>query len=124
MTHRSYLAAIFATTVVSWASGAIVLYRMDPFTSTALAVPFLFGALFLGITTTFALFGFYSRVWLLHGEIFYHHITVSLRQGALLALALSSMLLLQIFRVLTWWDAVLIIIAILLIESYFFSTDY
>jgi hypothetical protein len=123
LTHKNYLSGIALVAALGWAALIIVFYRLDPFTSTALALPFFFLALFLALTGTTALAGFYGRVWLRSGEIYYDHLTISLRQGVLLASAVCFGLGFQILRVLTWWDAVLIVAAVSLIEIYFSSRD-
>lgn len=46
---------------------------------------------------------------------------VSVRQGILLALGVSILLILQSFRILTWWDSLLAVGAVFLIELYFLT---
>ncbi len=123
MTHKSYLSGIALVALLGWTALIVVLYRLDPYTSTALALPFFFFALFLALTGTLSLLGFYTRVWSRANEIYYEHISVSLRQGALAALAVAGALVFQILRVLTWWDGILIVAAALLVEIYFSSRD-
>jgi hypothetical protein len=48
-------------------------------------------------------------------------LNVSVRQGILLALGISILLILQSFRILTWWDSLLAIGAVFLIELYFLT---
>jgi hypothetical protein len=48
-------------------------------------------------------------------------LNVSLRQGFLLGLGASILLVLQAFRVLTWWDGLLALGAVLMVELYFLS---
>ena len=100
-----------------------MIYRLDPFSSTALAIPFLFASLFLGLTATLTLAGFYGRVWFRRGEIYLQHISISLRQAMLLTIAVEIALAFQILRILTWWDGVLIATAVGLVEIYFSSKD-
>lgn len=49
------------------------------------------------------------------------HMGVSLRQGILLAIIVVVILILQSFRVLTWWDGLLAVGAVLMIELYFLA---
>ena len=46
---------------------------------------------------------------------------VSFRQGALIAIAVCALLILQSFRLLVWWDGGIIVAGILLIELWFLS---
>ncbi|MCK5471993.1 hypothetical protein KAI54_02290 [Candidatus Gracilibacteria bacterium] len=51
------------------------------------------------------------------------HISISLRQAILFTVAIEVALAFQIFRILTWWDGVLIAVAVSLVEIYFSSRD-
>jgi hypothetical protein len=123
LTFSRYLGWVTVVAVLGWAALGITLWRLDPYSSTALALPFFFGAAFLALTGTLTLLGFYSRVWFRTGEVFYEHLSISLRQGILLSLGTLFAILLQILRVLTWWDSVLIVAAIALVEVYFSARD-
>lgn len=118
-----YLAGLALLAIFGWATFAIALMRLDPYTSTTLALPFFFGGLFFGLIGTLAVLGFYARLWLRFGEVYTAHIGISLRQSILVATAVSLALVLQILRILTWWDAVLIALAVFLVELYFASRD-
>lgn len=48
-------------------------------------------------------------------------VLLCLRQGALLSLMLVILLVLQSFRVLVWWDGLLAMGAVLMVELYFLS---
>lgn len=100
-----------------------MIFRLNPFTSTALAVPFFLSSLFLALVGTLTLLGFYFRVWFRRGEIYLQHISVSLRQGIFLTIAIEIALVFQILRILTWWDGILIATAVGLVEIYFSSRD-
>ena len=123
MPHSRYLSGIAFTAVLSWITFVIVILRLDPFTSTALALPFFSISLFLALTSTLTLLGFYTRVWFRSGEIYYQHISIALRQSALISLAVCIALVFSILRILTWWDGFLIVAAIGLFEVYFSSRD-
>jgi len=57
----------------------------------------------------------------MRGELVGENIILSLRQGILLALLATSLLVLQGLRMLLWWDGLLIVAGIFLIELYFLS---
>ncbi len=46
---------------------------------------------------------------------------ISIRQGFFLALGITILLVLQTFRILTWWDGLLALGAIFMLELYFLS---
>lgn len=123
MSSKNYLSVIALTAFIGWITLAIVVFRLDPFTSTTLALPFFFLALFFALSTTLALTGFYSRVWFRTNEIYQAHIPISLRQGILISIAVCVTMVFQIHRMLTWWDGILIVAAVSLVELYFSSQD-
>lgn len=123
MNSKNYLLGLSLLTVLGWVALLIVIFRLNPFTSTALAVPFFLSSLFLALVGTLTLLGFYFRVWFRRGEIYLQHISVSLRQGIFLTIAIEIALVFQILRILTWWDGILIATAVGLVEIYFSSRD-
>jgi len=48
---------------------------------------------------------------------------LSLRQGMLLSLLACGLLFLQSFRILVWWDGLLLLAGIFLIELYFLNKN-
>jgi len=123
LNSKNYLLGLSLLTVLGWVALLIVIFRLNPFTSTALAVPFFLSSLFLALVGTLTLLGFYFRVWFRRGEIYLQHISVSLRQGIFLTIAIEIALVFQILRILTWWDGILIATAVGLVEIYFSSRD-
>ena len=123
MTSKKYLFGLAVLAVLGWIAVAVVVWRLDPFTSTAFAVPFFLAALFFALVGTLALGGFYFRVWFRHGEIYLQHISIALRQAIFLTVAVEIALVFQILRILTWWDGILIAAAVGLAEIYFSSRD-
>ena len=118
-----YLGLLGVLALIGWTALSITLTRLDPFGSTALALPFFFGSIFFAVVGTLALVGFYLRVWFGSGAIYSAHISIALRQAILVACALCFALLFQILKILTWWDGTLIVTALLLIEIYFSAQD-
>ena len=119
MTHQRYLSIIGFAALLSWLGWFVVLFKLTPFESTGMALGFFFLTLFLALACTFAVFGFYIRLWLNRNEVYYHHINISLRQGVLLSLLTLGALALQLAGVLTWWTGLLLITSVILIELYF-----
>lgn len=121
MTYSAYIAVIFLATVVSWTSFVLVFIRMNPYITTATALITFMITLFLALTGTFTLIGFYVRLWWLKNSLYYHSINTAFRQGALLSLMVCAMLGLQAFRALNWWDGLIVIIIVTIIEFSFLS---
>jgi hypothetical protein len=121
MTYNRYLTIISLAGLLAWMAVIVVVNKLNPYESPFLALPFFFLALFFALTCTFAVLGFYFRVWLYKNEVFYSHINVSLRQGFLLALIPCGALGFKLLEVLTWWTGLLFVLAITLLELYFSS---
>lgn len=119
MTHQRYLSIIGLAALMSWTGWFVVIYKLNPLESTGMALGFFFLTLFLALSCTFSIFGFYVRLWLNRNEVYYHHINISLRQGVLLSLLTLGALALQLAGVLTWWTGILLITSVMLIELYF-----
>ena len=119
MTHNKYLAFVSAAGLVSWIAWFIVLTKLDPFESTALALVLFFVSLFFAMACTFTVLGFYFRLWLNKNEIYSNHITISFRQGIELTVIACGCVLFLILGVLNWWSGFLLILAVSLVELYF-----
>ncbi|MBU1992719.1 MAG: hypothetical protein ABH856_02550 [Patescibacteria group bacterium] len=119
MTHRNYLTTISIAGLLSWAAFVVVLNKLNPYESPLLALPFFFVSLFLALACTFAVLGFYFRVWLYKNEVFYSHINVALRQGVLLGFIACGTLGFKLLGVLTWWTGLLFVMAVTMLELYF-----
>jgi len=120
--HNRYLAYIGFAGFVSWVAVFVVMAKLSPDESRALALLLFFISLFFALTATFTIIGYYFRLWLQRNEIFYNHLNVSLRQGILLSIIAVGCLSLQILRVLNWWLGLLLIAAVTLLEFYFSSS--
>lgn len=123
MSHKNYLLIILGTSLMAWGGFVTVILKFDPFRNTSVALAFFYLSLFIALSGTFTLIGYFFRIWLYRNEIFYIHLNMSLRQGVLLALIAISCFILLMLKVLTWWSGGLLIAAALLIELYFASKE-
>lgn len=123
MSRSFYLFGILITAIFGWASWGVVINKLSPYLSPAPALFFFYASLFIALTATFALFGFYLRVWLNKHEVYSQHINIALRQGGLLAIIMCVGLGFQRLRVLTWWDGLLLVLVMVLVEFYFMAKE-
>ena len=121
--YSVYLLSILVSAVIGWVGWLLVWFRMDPFGSTTLAITLFFLSLFIALSSTLALVGYYLRLYVRRNEIFYEHIIISLRQGMLLSFFICGSLGFQKFKVLNWWNALLFLVTIFLVEAYFLSKE-
>lgn len=115
--------------VFGWSTWWLVLNRLSPCEilvdqvcspgiQTGSLVAF-FIALFIALSATFALAIFFLHRFFSGNEIFYAFLVVALRQGILLSLGICLLLLLKALQVFFWWDGLIIILVMGLIELLF-----
>ncbi len=121
MSHTTYISAILVAGIMSLIGWFLVLFRLDPFASTNIALGLFFVSLFFTLVSFFTVIGYYLRVFFNRNEIYYSHILISLREGILFAFFVCIALGFQVMRVLTWWNLILLFIAIFLLEAYFIA---
>ena len=121
MLKHPYFLSIVIATALAWVSWGLVLSKMSPFTSGILALAFFYASLLIGLTGTFALLLFALRRGMWKTEETLMSLGAPLREGFLLALMIETALVFQRLRVLTWWDALLLLIIALLLEFYFLA---
>jgi len=121
--YKQYLWTIGLTAAISWAAWWIVVSNLDPYASTSLALGLFFISLFFSLIGTFSLIGFGLRAWIGEEDIYYHHLTVSLRQGFLLSLCTLLCIGFLIIGVLKWWNGLLVVTIAVLLEFYLTSRN-
>jgi hypothetical protein len=123
MIYNPYLLGIILATLFSWATWVVVLLKLSPFTLPQMALSAFFASLFIALTGTFALFIYYLHLWRSAQASKISDLNTALRQGFLLSAMINIGLVFQRQRVLTWWDGLLLLFIVLLIEYYFMSRD-
>jgi hypothetical protein len=102
----------------------IFVVRLVDYDSSGLAGKMLFfGSLFFALSGFFNLLLLWLRKNQVDAENAFSSVGLSFRQGILLALFAVGLLILQSFRILIWWDGLLLLAGIFLIELYFVSRD-
>lgn len=118
MRFISLLAVIGTVMLVLYTSPYL---DQNPDDKVMINVILLNASLFLSLTGIFTLFLFYLRRKASGNELLGAHLGVSFRQGLLLSISVIALLVLQSFRILTWWDGLLAIGAIMMVELYFLA---
>jgi len=121
--HLYYLIGIIVATVLGWASFFVVINNLSPFISGYLALSLFYSSLFIAVTGTLAILNYYLRMALNKNKNYYQNLNIALRQGSLFSVMIVASLIFQRLRVLTWWDAMLMLIIIFLVEYYFMARD-
>ncbi len=131
MKHRDLLfipqlrivAVILMITILSWIALLLVIFKLDPYSSTKLALGFFFTSALLALSGTFSILLFLIKRWRSEDRIYVKSVMISLRQGFLLALCTCLCLGLLILGLLRIWNGFLLAILIILIEFYFSRQD-
>ena len=118
MLARIYFWFIGLASIVGWIVVAALILKTDPNTLDIKGFILFFSSLFIALLGFFTFLGYFIRLRIVK-HILHSHLIESIRQGILLSLAAVGLLLLQTARVLTWWDGILLVSAILLLEFYF-----
>lgn len=121
MTLKKYLLAIAISTVLCFVAFILVAIYIDPFNTGFVGFLSFYASLFFSVVGAFTLIGFYGRIWSSGNEVVYAHVAPSFRQAIFLAIIIIGSLILQSFRLLTWWDAILFVLSIVLLEFFFMS---
>ena len=116
---KAYLFGIFMATVLSWAAFVLIIFNVNPYSTSRWILFLFFLCLFLALVGTITLIGFYLRFWFSKKEIGFAHIGPSIRQAILLSLCVITLLALQILRLVNIWTGILLVLAILSLEFFF-----
>lgn len=119
MTLKSYLWGMRISTVIALGLWLFVALTVNPDDPSILTKLFFYVSLFLFLSGFFilSLTGIRRKI---SGDGFVY-LGMSFRQGILLSLLVIVLLVLQSFRVLLWWDGLLVVAGVFLIELYFLS---
>jgi hypothetical protein len=121
MTIRGYLWGMRFCTLAALVALGLVVFFVNPVADGLLGQMMFFVSLFFFTTGIATLFLFWLRRTFSRASDLEVGISISFRQGALIALAVCALFLLQGFRLLVWWDGGIVVVGVLLIELWFLS---
>ncbi len=120
---------LFFSAVLGWTTWILVINKLSPCEvmvtqvcqsglEWGVLIAF-FISLFIALSATFALMIFFLKRFLHGNEIVYSFLVTALRQGILISLGICLLLLLKSLQVFFWWDGLIIILVMVLIELAF-----
>src|SRR5687768_4702507 len=122
MTLRQYLLLMGVGTALAWSAVGLIIGTVDPTDTQPVVFGVFYASLWLALTGTLSIIGFVLRVALLKKQLVVsRHVAVSFRQAVLLSLLVVVSLFLQSRSLLTWWNALLIVAALTVLEFFFIS---
>ena len=116
------LIIVLATTAICWAGWLLVLFKIDPANSGNFGLALFYGSLFFALFGAFFLCSFLFRKIFNHVAIEQMLVGTSFRQSFFFALIIIGVLFLQSLDFLTWWNLLILIIAIAGLEFVFLTS--
>jgi len=121
MTLKQLLISVFVATAVCWLGWALVLLQIDP-TANGIGGLFIFYlCLFFALCGTFFLISFGIRKIFNRSDLEYRIVATSFRQSFFFALLINGVLFLQSKNLLTWWNIILLVLGLSILEFFFLS---
>jgi hypothetical protein len=123
MTLRAYIWGMRIITLFSLLVLGVVILYINPEGSGMIGICMFYLVAFFVLSGMFNLFLLFVRRKILGDELATKNIQLSFRQGILLSIMTLIILILQSYQMLIWWDALLVVAGIFLIELYFLSRE-
>lgn len=116
-----YLLVLIGGTLLSWGAWYTVLISVNPLETGVLGFFLFYGSLTCALTGTFSLLGFFIRLALLREELLFQKVAVSFRQALFFSLLIDGVLLLQSYRLFTWYNLTFLILGLTVAELFLIS---
>ena len=123
MTVRLYLSGSVAVAVISSIIWLLIIMQLDPAQAGVIGLLLLFLSLFLAVGSITNVVGYGLRRLLVPRQFPSYRVRTSLRQGVVLGLFTSVLLLLQLLRFYHWWLTLILIVLFVSIEFIFLTYD-
>ena len=121
MTLRQYLILMTFCTVVSWAVWGTVVSLVDPDTGGIIGVLFFYTSLGLALVGTNSIIGLLIRSRLNRTELISRLAAISFRQALWFSFVIILAMILQSYRMLTWWIMAIVVLVLVITEFFFLS---
>lgn len=121
MRLKSYIWGIALASLVSLGAFYLVAENVDPAKSGIAGKALFYLILFFFLSAFFNLLLLGARRSFIGSEMALSGLGLSLRQGILLAVLAVALLILQSYRALFWWDGLIVLAGVFLMELYFLS---
>lgn len=121
MLLKHYLIWMLIGTLISWVALGLVLTYINPEIASQTGLVLFYGSVFLSLSGTITLLGFLWRRLRYRDEVLFRQVSTSFRQGILLSVVVVATLFLQANRLLSWWNLLLLVGGLSLLE-YFMLT--
>lgn len=121
MKVKVFLFLITFGVVLLWLGWGIIIFYLNPEQVGVLGFTTFYSSLFLALLGTIFLIGNFFRAKLFKKQIIYRRINTSLRQAIFFSLLIIGWAFLHSNSLDTWWNILLFIIALTILEFFFVS---
>jgi len=118
---KLYFFSLFTCIITSLGLWFLLLFNVNPYQAPAWIISIFYFTFFLFLLSIFSIVGFYVKVWASNREVIFQHLVPTLRQGAIVSLMFTGLLLLEQMKVLNWAVASLYIVSLAMLELFFRS---
>lgn len=123
MNLRQYLTIMFIATIMCWIAFGFVIYNIDPYQDTGVGFSFFYISLFFSLLGTMSIIIFAVRkIFSRDLTPMYKFVHTSFRDSFFVALVLIGLLYLQAKGYLHWWNLGLVLIIMVLVIAFIFSS--
>jgi len=109
--------------VFCWLIWVFVLYLIDPTSAGILGFTFFYLSLFLSLAGTMSVLGLIFRMKFGKEEAVFRTVTTSFRQATMLGFLVIGGLFLKSKNLLAWWNIILLVLALTVLEFFFMSSQ-
>ncbi len=99
----------------------LVVFNIDPYEGGIMGRVLFLSTLFFALFGTISLAGFAIRAATRRDAPLYMQVIVSFRQAVLIALLIIAALVLQALHMLTWWNSMIMLLCMIMIELFFLT---
>jgi len=121
MSFPAFIILMIITTIVSWSAWGAVIFSINPYEADFLGIIFFYISLFFSLLGTFSIIGSIIRKKLVKKDILFRQVVISFRQAILFSLLIATSLFLQSGRILTWWNILILVATLSVIELFAIS---
>jgi len=121
MSFPAFIILMIITTIVSWSAWGVVIFSINPYEADFLGIIFFYISLFFSLLGTFSIIGSIVRKKLVKKDILFRQVVISFRQAILFSLLIATALFLQSGRILTWWNILILVATLSVIELFAIS---
>lgn len=118
MSLKKYLLTMLLATILGASVWVYVIFTVDPIEGGLAGLLFFYLSLLGTLIGAFSIIGFYLRRLFFRNELEFRQATIAFRQSVLFSILVILSLILQSHGLLRWWNAILLILALTLLEFF------